>query len=157
MILNQQSRVPLRLAPLDSFLTRVRRALRVPPRAVAVAFVTDAAIRRMNRTYRGKDKATDVLSFPVGQTIMSVHHRKNGQARVPVLPNYLGDIAIAPAVARRNARRFGRTLDRELRILILHGVLHLLGYDHETDGGRMDRIEGHLRRRLGLETPTNSK
>jgi probable rRNA maturation factor len=63
---------------------------------------------------------------------------------------YLGDIAIAPAVARRNARRAGRALDDELRVLILHGVLHLLGYDHETDGGDMARLELRLRRRLGI-------
>ena len=64
--------------------------------------------------------------------------------------SYLGDIAIAPAVARRNARRFGRTFDDEMRILILHGMLHLMGYDHETDTGQMDRREKRLRRALGL-------
>jgi probable rRNA maturation factor len=64
--------------------------------------------------------------------------------------SYLGDIAIAPAVARKNAHRFGRTLDDELRILILHGILHLMGYDHETDDGRMDRREQRLHRSLGL-------
>jgi probable rRNA maturation factor len=60
--------------------------------------------------------------------------------------DYLGDIAIAPAVARGNARRFGRSLDEEMRILILHGVLHLMGYDHETDSGQMERFERRLRR-----------
>jgi rRNA maturation RNase YbeY len=63
---------------------------------------------------------------------------------------YLGDIAIAPATARRYAKKNGRTLSSELRVLILHGVLHLLGYDHETDRGEMERIERKLRRRLGL-------
>jgi probable rRNA maturation factor len=62
----------------------------------------------------------------------------------------LGDIAIAPAVAKRNAKNFGRTLPAELKILILHGVLHLLGFDHEADHGEMDRTEKKLRRRLGL-------
>ncbi len=62
----------------------------------------------------------------------------------------LGDIAISPATARRSARKFGRTLPGELQILILHGVLHLLGYDHETDNGQMTRVENRLRRRLGL-------
>jgi len=63
---------------------------------------------------------------------------------------FLGDIAISPAVARRNAYSLGRSLSREIHVLILHGVLHLLGYDHETDRGEMDRVEGRLRRRLGL-------
>jgi probable rRNA maturation factor len=63
---------------------------------------------------------------------------------------YLGDIAIAPGVARRNARRFGRTFNDEMRILLLHGMLHLMGYDHETDTGQMDRREQRLRRTLGL-------
>jgi probable rRNA maturation factor len=63
---------------------------------------------------------------------------------------YLGDIAVAPAVARRNARRFGRTFAEEMHILILHGMLHLMGYDHETDTGQMDRRERRLRRALGL-------
>jgi len=62
----------------------------------------------------------------------------------------VGDIAIAPAVARRNALRFGRTFEDEMRILILHGALHLMGYDHETDTGQMDRRERRLRRKLGL-------
>jgi probable rRNA maturation factor len=65
-------------------------------------------------------------------------------------PSFLGDIAIAPSVARRNAKKLGRTLPSELQILILHGVLHLLGYDHETDRGQMDRLEARLRRKLGL-------
>jgi len=65
--------------------------------------------------------------------------------------NHLGDIAISPATARRNAKKFGRTLPTELQILVLHGVLHLLGYDHENDNGQMTRIENRLRRRLGLQ------
>ena len=64
--------------------------------------------------------------------------------------NFLGDIAISPATARRNAKKYNRTLPSELQILILHGVLHLLGYDHETDRGQMTRIEHRLRRKLGL-------
>jgi probable rRNA maturation factor len=63
---------------------------------------------------------------------------------------YLGDIAISPATARRYARQNGRKLSSELRVLILHGVLHLLGYDHETDRGEMDRVERKLRKRFGL-------
>ena len=146
MVLNRQRRVPVPVNDLERFLARARRALRLAPDSLAVCLVTDAEIARWNRAYRGKSKPTDVLSFP----------SENGQARGGSRKrsgspsSYLGDIAIAPAVARRNARRFGRTFDDELRILILHGVLHLMGYDHETDAGQMDRREQRLRRALGL-------
>lgn len=76
--------------------------------------------------------------------------RPNKQGALAPEANFLGDIAISPATARRNARKFRRTLSKELQILILHGVLHLLGYDHETDRGQMTRIENLLRRKLGL-------
>jgi rRNA maturation RNase YbeY len=77
---------------------------------------------------------------------------KRPSKRTPLAPeaNFLGDIAISPATARRNAKKYNRTLPSELQILILHGVLHLLGYDHETDRGQMTRIEQRLRRKLGL-------
>lgn len=105
---------------------------------VAIAFVTDSEITRLNKTYRKKSKPTDVLSFPAQF------------AKRPNKNKFLGDIAIAPAVARRYAKKNGRTLESEICILILHGILHLLGYDHETDQGQMDRIETKLRRELGL-------
>lgn len=76
--------------------------------------------------------------------------RPNNQRALGAEPIFLGDIAISPATARRNAKKFRRTLPNELQILILHGVLHLLGYDHETDRGQMTRIENQLRRKLGL-------
>ena len=106
---------------------------------VAVALVTDARMRVLNRTFRGVDKATDVLSFP---------------AEGPGLqaPRHLGDLAIAVGVARRQARAQGHNLARELRILALHGLLHLLGYDHERDRGTMRAVEDRLRRRAGLPT-----
>ena len=140
MIANQQRRVRISLAPLEKYFGRVRRMLRLPGEAASVSFVGDAQMARWNRAYRGKRGATDVLSFPASA---------NGDARRG-RNAYLGDIAISPAAAKRNARRFGRTLPEELRILILHGVLHLVGYDHETDNGEMDRIESRLRARLGL-------
>ncbi len=138
MILNRQSSIRVATGPLGSFLRDVKRALSLRGRDVTVCLVSDAEIARMNRKFRGKPKATDVLSFPA-----------HGNGMRPSAAN-LGDIAIAPGVARRNARRFGRTLPEELRVLILHGVLHLLGYDHEADHGEMDRIEHRLRARLGL-------
>jgi probable rRNA maturation factor len=91
----------------------------------------DAELRRLNRDFRGKDYATDVLSFP-GQD------------------GHLGDLAISAARARAQAREFGHSAEDEVRILMLHGVLHLLGHDHETDSGRMARVEKRWRKQLGL-------
>jgi probable rRNA maturation factor len=99
---------------------------------VTIALVTDAAMRRMNRQYRGADYATDVLSFPSD------------------LPADLGDIAIARGVAARQAREQGHSETTEIRTLALHGLLHLLGYDHERDRGEMRRVEDRLRLRAGL-------
>jgi probable rRNA maturation factor len=99
---------------------------------VTVAVVSDARIRTLNYRYRRKLRATDVLSFP-------------GDA-----PGHLGDIVIASGVARRQARDARHSLQTELRVLALHGLLHLLGYDHERDAGRMARIEARLRVRGGL-------
>jgi probable rRNA maturation factor len=100
---------------------------------VTVAIVSDARVRALNRQYRRKDKATDVLSFPSDER------------------GYLGDVVIAAGVAARQAREARHSLATELRVLALHGLLHLLGYDHERDDGRMARLEGRLRRRGGLE------
>jgi probable rRNA maturation factor len=94
----------------------------------------DAELRKLNRDYRGKDYATDVLSFGA--------ERDAG--------GHIGDLAISAMRARAQAREFGHTTEDELRILMLHGVLHLLGMDHETDDGRMARVERRWRRALGL-------
>ncbi|MDO8793747.1 MAG: rRNA maturation RNase YbeY, partial [Vicinamibacterales bacterium] len=101
---------------------------------VCVALVSDARVRALNRQYRGADRNTDVLSFPSG----------------PGVEPALGDIVIATGVARRQAAAAGHALSTELKVLALHGLLHLLGYDHETDGGEMARLEQRLRRRHGL-------
>ena len=98
---------------------------------VAVVLAGDGLLRRLNRDYRGKDRPTDVLSFP----------GDGGESG-------LGDVVISVATAERNARGLGRTLLQELDVLALHGFLHVLGYDHETDDGSMDRLEARLRRRL---------
>ena len=102
----------------------------------------------MNAAFRRKKGPTDVLSFP------SVRRRRpvviERKLRKKKLRGDLGDIAISPATARRSAKKQGRTLADEMRILMLHGILHLLGYDHETDRGQMNRLEHKLRRRLGL-------
>jgi probable rRNA maturation factor len=121
----------LRAPGLASWLAFV-----APSRArgtVTVAIVSDARVRALNRQYRRKDKATDVLSFPSDER------------------GCLGDVVIAAGVAARQARAAGHTLGTELRVLALHGLLHLLGYDHERDDGRMARLERRLRRLGGLE------
>ena len=100
---------------------------------VAVVLAGDGLLRRLNREFRGKDRATDVLSFP----------GEGGEEG-------LGDVVISVPAATRNARREGHTVLRELDILALHGFLHVLGYDHETDDGEMDRLERRLRRALGV-------
>ena len=140
-ILNRQRKVAVRRGDLEVFARRVERALRLRGEAFAVCLVSDVEMARMNQEFRGKRGATDVLSFPA----QTASNGKRGRA-----PRFLGDIAISPETARRNAKRYGRTLAEELRILILHGVLHLMGYDHETDSGQMERREARLRRQLGI-------
>ena len=170
MILNRQRRVKLSISKLEKFLVRARKELCLPANSFAVCLVTEKEIAKWNGAYRGKARPTDVLSFPAADLRPSNASRAGGKGKkarrkiapslsneffVPTAENsasadYLGDVAIAPAVARRNAKRFERTLEEEMRILILHGMLHLMGYDHETDSGQMERREWRLRRSLGL-------
>ncbi len=154
MIINRQRRVPVATRPLTDFLGRVRSALRLSDRDLTVCLVSDASIASLNREFRGKPGPTDVLSFPANGHAALRRARLSSSSpsftSSPSSTSYLGDIAISPEAARRNAARFGRTLPQELRVLMLHGVLHLLGYDHETDRGRMDRVERRLRAELGL-------
>jgi probable rRNA maturation factor len=105
---------------------------------VTVVFCGDTRMRRLNRQFRGVDKTTDVLSFPLED---------------PVEPGALGDIVVSVPAARRQARRSRVSLRLEIEQLVLHGFLHLLGYDHETDSGEMNALELALRRRLGIEFP----
>ena len=148
MIVNRQRAVRLARRPLESFLRRVKNELGAEEAGVTVCLVSDAEIARMNETFRKKKGPTDVLSFPSAARRRPVRLRRGSGATIN--GEYLGDIAISPATARRYARKKGRKLPNELQVLILHGVLHLLGYDHERDHGEMDRIERRLRRRLGL-------
>ena len=120
---------------------------------VAVALVTDAHIRKLNSQYRKKNVPTDVLSFPAhaGSRPPDPGSRTPDPGSRPPDP-VLGDIVIATGVARRQARDAGHSYQTELRVLALHGLLHLLGYDHDrkNDAGRMARLEARLRRRGGL-------
>jgi probable rRNA maturation factor len=145
MILNRQRRIRVALPPLEKFFARVRCALDLPAESVTVCLLTDAKIARLNQAFRRRRGPTDVLSFPADG-----HFKRKSGRRAARSASYLGDIAISPETARRHARRFGRRLDEELQVLLLHGVLHLLGYDHETDRGEMERYEAQLRRRLGV-------
>ena len=122
---------------LAAFLRRLAVAApRTRASSLTVCLAGDALVRRLNSSYRGKRKTTDVLSFP-------------GDARpAPDGSRHLGDIVISVPQARRQAAHEGRALERELRLLLIHGYLHLLGYDHEVDDGRMKRLELRLARRL---------
>ena len=146
--MNRQRAVRLARRPLESFLRRVKSELGLQGAGLTVRLVSDAEIARMNETFRKKNGPTDVLSFPTLARRWPVRLRRGSKSMKP--GKYLGDIAISPATAQRYAKKYGRKLSSELQVLILHGVLHLLGYDHETDRGKMDRIERKLRKRLGL-------
>ncbi len=132
---------PTRAPGLGAWLARV-----APSSArgeVAIALVSDAVIRTLNRTYRGKDATTDVLSF-------APEHPKHLRHRA--YPEHLGDVVISTNTARRQARQAGHAYATELKVLALHGLLHLLGYDHHapSDRGRMARLERRLRAKGGL-------
>lgn len=125
VVLNRQRKVVFRRQEVADFVTFLEQAV-ARGGEIAVCVVSDAAIRRFNRRYRDKDESTDVLSFP---------------------PT---DVLISAETARRQARRLGHSVEAELKILALHGTLHLMGHDHERDHGKMARLERRWRRRLGL-------
>jgi probable rRNA maturation factor len=145
---NRQRVVRLARPPLEAFLRRVRNELGLDEESLTVCLVSDAEIARMNEKFRKKKGPTDVLSFPTVARRRPVRVRRG--SRAVKAGEYLGDIVIAPATARRYAKKHERKLSSELQVLILHGVLHLLGYDHEMDHGQMDRVERRLRKRFGL-------
>ncbi|HTY43598.1 MAG TPA: rRNA maturation RNase YbeY [Thermoanaerobaculia bacterium] len=131
-----QARVSGAPAParVRRLLGRAARAARAHGSGVSVLFCADGRMRTLNRRYRGKDRSTDVLAFPAG----------------PAVGGYLGDIVISVPYAAREARRRREPAEREMDRLLLHGLLHLIGYDHETDEGQMDALEARLRRRLRI-------
>lgn len=117
---------------LRPWLDELIAALAPEAASFGVRFAGDREVRRANRVYRGKDRTTDVLSFPGAPGPEGRH---------------LGDVLISVPAARRQAAAAGHAAGRELRLLVLHGVLHCLGHDHEADGGAMARLERRLRRR----------
>jgi probable rRNA maturation factor len=129
----------------------------VAPRAargsVTVAIVSDVCVRTLNRRYRGVDRVTDVLSFPAPSSLAPPRKASGLLSRPRTrrsTSTHLGDIVIARGAARRQARDAGHREATEWRVLALHGLLHLLGHDHEADNGAMRRLETRLRRAGGL-------
>jgi probable rRNA maturation factor len=123
-----------------AFAARALRLIGVRGAGATVAFVSDRRMRELNRRWRGKRGTTDVLSFPNEQ---DEFERRAGDGS-------LGDVVISVEQAARQAKEHGLTFDEEVAQLILHGLLHLCGYDHERDDGEMNALELRLRRRLGI-------
>jgi probable rRNA maturation factor len=146
LVVNRQRSHRVCRDDLAEFLNRIVDALPTPVAdSVAVALVSDRRIREFNRRFRGKDRPTDVLSFPVGDD------------DAPSGERHLGDIVISVSTAAEHAKRSHRSLDRELKVLLVHGYLHLLGHDHETDDGTMIRLQRSLLRRLLPPLPGESR
>ena len=132
-VVNRQRRLKIDTATWTTFATKTLAAIGKHESSATIAFVSDKRIRELNRQFRGVDKATDVLSFPEDD------------------PDSLGDVAISLETAARQAKDNSLSLDNEIAQLILHGLLHLSGYDHETDNGKMNRLELKLRRKLKID------
>ena len=131
-VVNRQRRLQLDTEAWSSFAVRALRAIGKSEASATIAFVSNKRIRELNRQFRGINKATDVLSFPSQEE------------------SNLGDVAVSVETAADQAKENGLSFDDEIAQLILHGLLHLSGYDHETDNGEMNRLELRLRRRLGI-------
>ena len=134
-VVNRQRRFKVDTETWTTFATKALAAIGKGESSATIAFVSDKKIRELNRQFRGIDKATDVLSFP-----------EDGPDE-----SNLGDIAISTETAAAQAKENGLSFDDEIAQLILHGLLHLSGYDHETDNGEMNRLELRLRRKLDID------
>ena len=129
---NRQRKRKIDTKAWETFAARAVAAIGHTESSATIAFVSDRTIRQLNRQFRDVDKATDVLSFPADEE------------------SNLGDVAISVDTAAAQAKENGLTFDEEVAQLILHGLLHLSGYDHETDNGEMNRLELRLRRKLRI-------
>jgi len=138
-VVNRQRKMPLDCERWRAFVEKTWQAIPTKAEGVTVAFVSDRAMRELNRLWRRKQGTTDVLSFPAEQ---DEFEKAEGSS--------LGDVVISVEQAARQARENGLTLEQEIAQLILHGLIHLCGYDHSTDDGEMNRLELRLRRRLGI-------
>jgi probable rRNA maturation factor len=138
-IINRQRARKINAKQWREFGDRVLRAAGKNEQAVSIVFVSDAAITKLNREFRGASYATDVLSFSTQAEEFETENQ-----------SHLGDVVISVERAAAQAKQNGITFQNELAQLILHGLLHLCGYDHETDNGEMNRLELRLRRKLGI-------
>jgi probable rRNA maturation factor len=138
-VVNRQRKMQMDCERWEKFVARVVEVAPVKGAGLTVAFVSDRVMRELNGRWRGKRGTTDVLSFPAGQ---DEFERAAGLT--------LGDVVISVEQAARQAAEHGLEFDEEVAQLILHGTLHLCGYDHERDDGEMNRLEVRLRRRLGI-------
>ena len=138
-VVNRQRKMPLDCERWRAFVEKTWLVLPTRAEGVTVAFVSDRAMRELNRLWRHKEGTTDVLSFPVKQ---DEFEKAEGSS--------LGDVVVSVEQAARQAKENGLTLDQEIAQLILHGLIHLCGYDHSTDDGSMNKLELRLRRRLGV-------
>jgi probable rRNA maturation factor len=139
IVLNRQRKYPIQVSRLNRFLLQLCLRLRISKKECAVLLTNDRTIRRLNQRFRNRNKATDVLSFPCKSALDRGLTLEDG---------CLGDVIISVETAQRQAMTRNHDLERELRILVIHGVLHLLGHDHETDQGQMRRKELRLQREL---------
>jgi probable rRNA maturation factor len=161
LILNHQDKYVVHASRLEEYVGELGRVAGCDRREYNVCLVDDRQIKRLNSLYRGKRRATDVLSFP-WDAERRQRRTRSSPARPPYarrsaseraareFKNFLGDIVISVETAKRNARQERHSTLQEIRWLILHGFLHLLGYDHESDEGEMAELELALRRRLGI-------
>lgn len=151
MILNRQDKTKVDLASAEALVRQLGRVLGLEGKRFNVCFVDDGQIRALNAAYRHKSEATDVLSFP-WKPGSALDIEKSGALSDPdgEFKGFLGDVVISAETAGRNAQAEGHALATEISRLILHGLLHLIGMDHETDGGEMVALEHDLRERLGV-------
>jgi len=139
VIVNLQKKIAVNAKEFQPFVDRISAEItEVGTREFSVAFVSDRRMTELNKMFRGKDSTTDVLSFPHEPDEFDPNEEN------------LGDIVISVERADLQARENGLTLELEIKQLMLHGVLHLLGYDHETDSGEMNKRELELRDKLGI-------
>ena len=138
-VVNRQRKLTIDCEHWQEFVEKAWPVIPTETQGVTIAFVSDRAMRELNRLWRHKQGTTDVLSFPVQQDEFETAEGST-----------LGDVVISVEQAARQAKENGLTLDEEIAQLILHGLLHLCGYDHSTDKGEMNRLELKLRRRLGI-------